>query len=159
MIRKIIKNFPQNKKEQMLNHICIKIVIYKGYYADEVIYYRNKLPMQIAEKWRWYFEYLAALVKVNNPKRKVELTICAQNLLQGDEYIKAKSKTLLRAKKSKLNKLKNTPLQDDFFGFTKHKYDDKIKAIQSEINDLENGKFKYYVPPIYINKIKTWIKR
>ena len=32
-------------------------------------------------------------------------------------------------------------------------------AIQSEINDLENGKFKYYVPPIYINKIKTWIKR
>lgn len=85
----------------MLNHICIKIVIYKGYYADEVIYYRNKLPMQIAEKWRWYFEYLAALVKVNNPKRKVELTICAQNLLQGDEYIKAKSKTLLRAKKKK----------------------------------------------------------
>ena len=78
--------------------ICVKITIYKGSHADEVVYYRNKLPFEIAEKWKWYFEYIAAIVKVNNPKRKVELVMCVQTLLQGQEYIESKSKTLLRAK-------------------------------------------------------------
>lgn len=43
--------------------------------------------MRIVSKWKWYFEYLAALVKVNNPRNRVELTIGAQDLLQGKEYI------------------------------------------------------------------------
>lgn len=69
------------------NQICVKITIRKGCNDWEVIYYRNKLPMWIIEQWRWYFDYLAALVKVNNPRLKVELTTCAQTLKQGQEYI------------------------------------------------------------------------
>ena len=46
-----------------INQICVKIIIYKGCNDGEVIYYRNKLPMLIVEQWRWYFDYLAALVK------------------------------------------------------------------------------------------------
>lgn len=65
------------------NPICVKITIFKGHHADEVVYYRNKLSVSMIEKWRWYFEYLAALIKVNNPLRKTELTICPQTLLQG----------------------------------------------------------------------------
>lgn len=57
--------------DNMEDTICIKITIYKGCHADEVIYYRNKLPIRIVSQWRWYFEYIAARVKVNNPKRKV----------------------------------------------------------------------------------------
>lgn len=74
------------------NQICVKIIIYKSCNNGEVIYYRNKLPMWIIEQWKWYFEYLAALVKVNNPRRKVELIICAQTLKQGQEYIEEKRK-------------------------------------------------------------------
>lgn len=140
------------------NQICVKIIIYRSCNDGEVIYYRNKLPMWIIDQWRWYFEYLAALVKVNNPRRKVELIICAQTLKQGQEYIEEKSKTLLRAKKSKLKKLQNAPVYNDFFNFAKEEQDEKIKAIQGEINALERGEFNYYVPPTYINRIKNWIK-
>ena len=140
------------------NQICVKIIIYRSCNDGEVIYYRNKLPMWIIDQWRWYFEYLAALVKVNNPRRKVELIICAQTLKQGQEYIEEKTKTLLRAKKSKLKKLQNAPVYNDFFNFAKEQQDEKIKAIQGEINSLERGEFNYYVPPTYINRIKNWIK-
>lgn len=84
------------------NQICVKITICKGVCDYDVIYYRNKLPLWVVEQWRWYFDYLAALVKVNNPRLKVELTICAQTLKQGQEYIEEKTKTLLRAKKNKV---------------------------------------------------------
>lgn len=141
------------------NQICVKITIRKGCNDWEVIYYRNKLPMWIIKQWRWYFEYLAALVKINNPRKKVELIICVQTLKQGQEYIEEKSKTLLRAKTAKLKKLQNTPIQDDFFGFARDKQDRKIKAVQGEIDALERCEFNYYVPPTYINKIKKWIKR
>lgn len=141
------------------NQICVKISIRKAWSDWEVIYYRNKLSMWIIEQWRWYFEYLAALVKVNNPRKKVELIICAQTLKQGQEYIDEKSKTLLRAKTAKLKKLQNTPVQDDFFGFARDEKDRKIKAVQGEIDALKRGEFNYYVPPTYINKIKKWIKR
>lgn len=77
------------------NQICVKITIRKGVCDYDVIYYRNKLPLWVVEQWRWYFDYLAALVKVNNPRLKVELTICAQTLKQGQEYIEEKTKTLL----------------------------------------------------------------
>lgn len=139
------------------SEICVKIMIYKGHYVEEVIYYRNKLPMWIIEQWRWYFEYLAAIVKVNNPRRKVELIICAQTLKQGQEYIEEKSKTLLRAKGVKLKKLQNTPVQDDLFGNGKAEQNRKIQTVQDEISALKRGEFNYYVPTTYINKIKKWI--
>jgi hypothetical protein len=140
------------------NQICVKIIIYKGCNDGEVIYYRNKLPMWIIEQWRWYFDYLSAIVKVSNPRLKVELTICAQTLKQGQEYIDAKRKTLLRAKESKLKKLHNTPVNDDLFNIAGQEHDKKIQAVQEEIDALERGEFNYYVPATYINKIKKWIK-
>lgn len=78
--------------------ICVKITIYKDYHADEVIYYRNKLPARIVSKWRWYFEYVAARVKVSNPRRKVELFIGPQTLLQGQEYIDADAQRCFKQK-------------------------------------------------------------
>lgn len=141
------------------NQICVKITIRKGCNDWEVIYYRNKLPMWIIEQWRWYFDYIAALVKVSNPRLKVELTVCAQTLKQGQEYIEEKTKTLLRAKKSKLKRLQNTPVQDDLFHFHRERLDKVIQDLQEAIRALELGVFNYYVPPTYINKLKNWIRR
>lgn len=140
------------------NQICVKIIIYKGCNDGEVIYYRNKLPLWIIEQWRWYFDYLAALVKVNNPRRKVELIICAQTLKQGQEYIEEKSRNLIRAKETKLKRLENTPVQDDLFNYAKDEREKEIQTVQGEINALKRGEFNYYVPVTYINKIKKWIK-
>ena len=87
------------------------------------------------------------------------MTTCAQTLKQGQEYIEEKSKTLLRAKESKLKRLKNTPVQDDLFNYASKEQDRKIQAVQGEIDALKRGEFNYYVPPTYINSIKKWIKR
>lgn len=140
------------------NQICVKIIIYKGCNDSEVIYYRNKLQMWIIEQWRWYFEYIAALVKVSNPRKKVELIICAQTLLQGQKYIEEKTKTMLRAKKAQVKKLGEDVIDDDLFGFKSQHNNEKKERIQSEIDALERGEFNYYVPVTYINRIKNWIK-
>lgn len=137
--------------------ICIKIMVYDKCHVEEVVYYRNKLPMWIVEQWKWYFEYLAARIKVKNPRRKVELVICAQTLLQGEEYIQVKSASLLKAKKARLTKLMDRPVAADLFGFNQEARDEKIQALMAEIEALERGEFNYYVPQTYINTIKEWI--
>lgn len=140
--------------------IAVKINIYKGSWVDEVVYYRYNQPLQLVERWRWYFEYLAALVKVHNPHRKVELVICSQDrVLCGEDYIREKTKTLLRAQKIKLKKTKQGYIEEDLFGFVKGERDNKISGIQEEIDALERGEFRYYVPPTEINNIKKWIKK
>ena len=139
--------------------ICVKIAIYNGCQVEEVIYYRNRLPMRIIEKWRWYFEYLAALIKIHNPRRKVEWTICAQTLLQGQEYIDEKSKTLLRAKRAQVKRLDSTNIiNDDLFGYQTQQLNARKERIQAEIEALERGEFNYYIPPTYINRLKRWLK-
>ena len=105
--------------------ICVKIMVYDKCHVDEVVYYRNKLPMWIVEQWKWYFEYMAARIKVRHPRRKVELVICAQTLLQGEEYIKVKSASLLKAKKSRLTKLIERPVAADLFGFNQEAREEK----------------------------------
>jgi len=137
--------------------ICIKIMVYNKCHVEEVVYYRNKLPMWIVEQWRWYFEYLAARIKVAHPRQKVELVICAQTLLQGDEYIQAKTASLLKAKRSRLKRLQNEPVAADLFSFGEEERQRKTNALESEIQALERGEFNYYVPQTYINTIKDWI--
>ena len=137
--------------------ICIKIMVYDKFHVDEVVYYRNKLPMWIVEQWKWYFEYLAARIKVKNPRRKVELVICAQTLLQGEEYITVKSASFLKAKKGQLKRLQERPVVPDLFGFSQDVRNKKIKALEGEIQALERGEFNYYVPQTYINTVKEWI--
>ena len=143
-----------------LSGIAVKINIYKGWWVEEVIYYRYNQPLQLVQRWIWYFEYLAALVKVHNPHRKVELIICSQdNMLCGEDYIREKTKNLLRAKKRKLKQTRHGYYEDDLFGFTKAERENKLSDIQEEIDALERGEFRYYVPPTEINNIKKWIGR
>lgn len=129
-----------------INQICVKITIYKGCNDGEVIYYRNKLPMWIVEQWRWYFDYLAALVKVNNPRLKVELTTCAQTLKQGQEYIEEKSKTLLRAKESKLKRLENTPVQEICSTMQERNRTEKFKPYRAKLTHLNGASLTTMFP-------------
>lgn len=139
--------------------VAVKIVIYSGCLAEETIYYRYDMPMRIVEKWKWYFEYLAAIVKRANPRRKVELIICAQqDCLCGADYVSERTKNLLRAKNIKLKKLRIGEIEDDLFSMAKADNEAKIESVRREIEALERGEFNNYVPPIYINKIKLYTK-
>lgn len=137
--------------------ICVKITVYKGYHADRVVYYRGQISIDMLEKWRWYFEYLAARIKVKHPRRKVELTICPQTLPLGDEYVQEKIKNLLRHRRSKLQKLINTPVASDLFNDNQTDLENKIEQTRAEIAALERGEYTGWVPPYYINEIKQWI--
>ena len=141
-----------------INYI-VKINIYKGVRVDEVVYYRYDLPWQIFLQFQWYFEFLAAKVKVKHPHERVEL-IMKQNsdqFLAGDYYKAKKSKTLLSAKKGQLKKLQSQKYQDDLFGSVTEQREMKIKKLQQEISNLEDGKFNYWYPGTYKNVIKKYI--
>lgn len=151
-----------DKHKKVLAGTCVKIAItgINGYHIEEVIYYRYNLNVDFATKWKWYFRYIAALVQVNNPRRKVELYIGPQgDVLCGQDYIDPKSKSLLKAKTSQLKKLEKTIVQDDLFNLTSHDHETKKQRVKEEINALERGEFNYYVFPTYINKIKKWITK
>ena len=80
-------------------------------------------------------------------------------MLCGEDYISEKTKNLLQAKKRKLKQTKSGYYEDDLFGFTKSERENKLSDIQEEIDALERGEFRYYVPPTEINNIKKWIRR
>ncbi len=140
--------------------MCVKIEISKVKYhgiTEEVVYYIHKLPMHLALKYEWYFEYLVALLKVKHPHRRVLLTIRRQECLAGQEYIDQKRPTLIQGKKRNITRIRHQPFTDDLFGYARAERDAKIAQTQSEIDALERGEFNYYVPPTYINNIKKWI--
>lgn len=147
------------KKNDLAIKCCAKITISMLQYPgipEEVVYFRGDLPLELCVRWRWYFEYLASLVKVANPKRRVEFYCGRQYLPLGKEYIKVKTKTLLAGKRRKLTEL-GKQVDDDLFGFTSEAREKKRQRIQSEIEELESGVFKYYVPPVCINRLRKWL--
>lgn len=126
--------------------------------VEDVAYYRTKLPMNSVLRWQWYFEYLAARIKVRHPRRRVRLIILQQpdELKVGTDYINKKSQTLLRAKRGQVKKLQSQT-SDDLFGFMQCDRNEKIETIQGEIAALERGEFNYWFPVEYRNNIKQWI--
>lgn len=127
--------------------------------AQATVYYRNRIPLHMVTEWSWYFEYLVALVKVAHPHRRVTLETGVQTMLQGKEYVEEKTRTLLRAKRGRLKKLLATVANDDIFGTQAERNREKAVRVKHEIEELERGEFKYYIPPTYINEIKKWIKQ
>ncbi len=141
------------------NKICVKISIYSkdGIYCEEVIYLQGNMTIDFALRWKWYWEYLAALVKVRNPRRKVEMYFGNQGCLLGEDWIIYRTKTLLTHRKSKLAQLQNQVLEHDLFGFAEKDKERNLDKVKKDIEELENKKYPIPEFPEYINKIKKWI--
>lgn len=142
-------------------NMCVKIDISMEKFPgipEDVIYYQYNIPMHLALRWEWYFNYLASLVKVHNPKRRVNLTIVRQDLLCGEDFVKKRIPTLIAGKKRNITRIYNQPFTDDLFNLARAERDEKIARINGEIQALERCEYNYYIPPTYINKIKEWIK-
>lgn len=126
--------------------------------VDEVIYYRSGLSVDFVVRWLWYFEYIAAAVKVANPKRKITLFTGRQDVIVGDEWHEYRRLSLLKSKKLKLKRMQGGVFDDDLFGFASQERREKVKAIQEDIVALENDSYQFDEFPTYINLIKKYIK-
>ncbi|MFZ1235714.1 MAG: hypothetical protein WAR39_01665 [Prevotella sp.] len=151
------------KKNCCNSDTFVKIEFYnQNFHVEDVIYYIERIPFDLAYKYLWYFEYLVALVKIHHPHNTVKLLCGHQTLPLREKYIEDKFKTQISHKKSKLKKLESdNGANDDFFGFDKNAREDKIKCITEEIKKLENGEITFYIPYVEggtINKIKKYIK-
>lgn len=135
----------------------VKIALYKGCHVDAVVYYRRRMDIDFFLRWRWFFEYIAARIKVAHPRERVELTGGRIDLLTPEAYIEKKRESLLRAKRGQIKKLENTPDELDLFDIAINKKQEKIARIEDEIRRLEAGEVTFWVYDDYINRIHEFI--
>lgn len=128
-------------------------------HIEDVVYYRSGLSLDFVIRWLWYFEYLAALVKVNNPRRKVELYKGPQNIMVGKEWHEHRRTTLLKSRESKLKKLEKGVVDDDLFHFKSQDNEAKKRQVQLQIEALKLDEYPIEDFPEYINRIKEFVKR
>ena len=128
--------------------------------TDETIYYRCRMTFGFLCRWRWYFEYLQAIVKVANPKRMVDIYFARMDpsMLLGNDFIEHRRAQLIRNRTKKIDKLVSTPFNDDLFGFTSQDRNLEIQKLRNDLEALERGEVTFPVLEDYINNIKKWIK-
>ena len=137
----------------------VKIVLYKRCHVDAVVYYRRYMNIDFFLRWRWFFEYIAARIKVAHPRERVEFLGGRIDSLTPEAYIEKKRESLLRAKRGQLKKLENTPAELDLFDIAINKRQDKIDRIEDEILRLESGEVTFYVPGDHVNRVHEFINQ
>lgn len=144
----------------MYNFLIVKIAISNEtdyYHIDDVVYYRSGLSPDFIERWLWYFEYLAALIKVANPRRKVQFYYGPQTIKLGREWHEYRRNVMIKSRRTKLKQLENYVVDDDLFHFKSEDNQKKKDEIKSQIASLEMGEFPIPEFPEYINKIKRYL--
>lgn len=97
----------ENKKERRM---YVKIRFYKNRrYSTlaEVYYFRNEMSIDFFMRWKWYFEYRAALLRVQNPHAFIELTHGSYEFTLPDEEYRIKTYNLLLGAKRKKTEFQN----------------------------------------------------
>lgn len=144
-----------------MNQCVIKIAVStaENYtHIDDVVYYRSGMTPDFLTRWMWYFEYLAARVKVSNPRRRVELWHGPVDIMLGDEWHEHRRQAILKSRHIKLNQLLNIKPTGDLFGFAQLDHDKSISAVKLQITQLERDEYPILEFPVYINKIKEYIR-
>ena len=126
--------------------------------VEDVVYYRRGMSFDMVMRWQWYFQYLAARVKVDNPRRTVRCFIARTDMMTTEEYIEWKRANLIKAQKAKLTKLKNYPPQWDLFGYNRTEWLESVEKAEKRLADLQAGETDFYVMPEYANRLKKWLK-
>lgn len=129
-----------------------------GYHVEDVVYYRRGLSFDMVVRWQWYFQYLAARVKVDNPRRVVRCFIGRTDMLTTEEYIERKRSNLIKAQKAKITRLKNNLPQWDLFGYNRTEWLESVEKAEKRLADLQAGETDFYVMPEYANRLKKWLK-
>lgn len=127
------------------------------YHVDDVVYYRSGMTADFAVRWNWYFEYLAALIKVRNPKRSVFMYGGRQDILLGKDWHEYRREVLLKSRQRKLKQLEGPVIDDDLFGFKSQDNEAKKAKVMAEIDSLLKDQYPIVEFPEYINKIKEYV--
>lgn len=118
----------------------------------EVYYFKSDMTLNFYMRWKWYFDYRAALLRVNNPKAYIDYhTGPYDYILPEDEY-KTKLRNLIIAAKSKKTEYSRKiehvkrnwnqlfPIEDDpkwYKVMEKQKYyEDRLQELLDEQNKL-----------------------
>ena len=161
----IIVSLERNSKGSMENRCVVKIAVSSetNYcHIDDVVYYRSGMSADFVTRWAWFFEYLAARVKVANPRRKVELYKGPQDIMVGQEWHDHRRATLIKSRQSKLKKLEKGVVEDDLFHFKSQDNEREKAEVQAQLDKLEKDQWPHDTKPFfefpeYINKIKEYL--
>lgn len=83
----------------------VKILFYKEsrYSAlAETVYYKNDMDIDFFMRWKWYFQYRGALLRVQNPHAYIELSHGSYEYELPEDKYRRKVYNLLLAAKRKL---------------------------------------------------------
>ena len=127
-------------------------------HIDDVVYYRSGMTPDFVTRWRWYFDFLGALVKVANPRRRVVVWSGPVDIMLGDEWHQHRRAAMLKSRFIKLKQLRNITPSSDLFGFGQQEHDLRVGDVQRQIELLERDEFPIADFPEYINKIREYIK-
>lgn len=73
----------------------------------KVLYFRNEMRVDFFHRWKWYFEYRAALLRVAHPRAFIELASGPYDYVLPDDAYRTKVKNQYLSDKRQLTKLKN----------------------------------------------------
>lgn len=138
--------------------IAISSVSY--FHMDDVVYYRSGMTPDFVVRWRWFFDYLAALVKVNNPHRNVVFYTGPQSedIRLGKEWYEHRKAVMLKTANRVVNRLKAMPVESDLFGYNASDRDRQLEEWTNKIALLEADKYPIPGFPEYINKVKEYVR-
>lgn len=77
--------------------------IYKGH---DQVYFKNDLTNDFFRRWQWYFEYRAALIKVQNPKSRIRFEVGAYDFVLPEDSYRVKLKNILIKRKAQVTEFK-----------------------------------------------------
>lgn len=74
---------------------------------SEVVYYRNEMTVEFFQKWKWYFEYRSALLRVKYPHGFIDYTHGSYEYILPEDKYRTKVKNQYLSDKRQLSKFNN----------------------------------------------------
>ncbi len=144
------------------NRCVCKITISETWSYHQVrstIYYRSGMSPDFVVRWRWYFDYLASLVKVHNPHRNVVIRcdVLPDDILLGKEWHDYRRDTMLKTARRRLAQLENAAVATDIFGFAQEDHARDLASQKAMVEALEADTYPIPDFPSYINRIKEFL--
>ena len=140
------------------NRCVCKITIsetWSYYHVARTIYYRSGMSPDFVVRWRWYFDYLAALVKVRNPHQNV-IIYCGpldEEIKLGKEWHEYRRNVMLQTARRKLAQLEKADVSIDIFRFAQEDHARDLASKKALVEALEADTYPIPDFPEYINLI------
>ena len=98
-----------NQDNSIETRIYVKIRFHENNKSalGKCVYFRNDMTVDFYHRWKWYFEYRAALLRVKYPHGFIEYTHGPYKYTLPEEEYKTKLENNIKAAKSKLTEYSN----------------------------------------------------